>query len=189
MLKLKPFALIISTALITACGTATPVPIVTMTATNTPTVTTLSSTPTILQPVSSITSASTSIVANKIRLYHNQTATRTTHDRYSFSVALDQDTDFIPKSIQILEQGTGFVIGQYELFDQAEIESLCANLMQNPNLKVYETALINYSEFPHGFIRAYEGDFIFQITIEYSSGRLEIIERAMPGGGCETHIS
>jgi hypothetical protein len=103
---------------------------------------------------------------------------------------VDKDVDFTPKSIQIVESGTGSVIGQYELFDQAKIESLCANLMQNPNLKFYETDLIDYFDVPQAFIiRAYEGDFTFRITIEYSSGTLETIERVTPDNGCETHVS
>jgi hypothetical protein len=187
---LKSFALIISVVLLTACRTVTPVPTVMMTATNIPSITTLDVTPTTPQPMLSTTSTSTSIVVNKIRLYHNQTATHATRDQYSFSVVVDKGADFTPKSIQIVEQGTGSVIGQYELFDQTEIESLCENLMQNPDLKFYETDLIDYSSVPQGFIiRAYEGDFIFRITIEYSSGALETIERATPDNGCETHIS
>ena len=115
---------------------------------------------------------------DKIRLYHNEIASRTISGKYSFSViVIDKEVDFVPKSIQITEQGTNHTIGQYELFNEHEMQSLCARLIQNPDFVFYETALIDYSELPQGFIgRAYEGKFIFRITIEYPSGKQEVIE-------------
>ncbi|HLO29324.1 MAG TPA: hypothetical protein VK249_09330 [Anaerolineales bacterium] len=181
---LRPSVLIISAVLLMACGIARPAPILKATATTLPTVIALSPTPTIPQ------STTASALAHKIRLYHNQTATRVSDDQYSFSVAVDQEAEFIPKSIQIVEPGTNSVIGTYELFDQSEIESRCAKLMNNANLKFYETVLVDYLHFPQAFIaRAYEGDFIFQIVIELSSGTVERIEKEMPDGACETHVS
>ncbi len=185
---LNSSVLMISVVLLMACGNAAPTPVVAVT--GTATIMVANSTPTIPRSTPSSTPTATPTIANKIRLYHNQMATRTIEDHYSFSVVLDKDADFIPKSIQIIEQGTGFVIGQYELFDQTKIESLCANLMQNPDLKFYETPLIDHFKFPQGFInRAYEGKYIFRISVEYSSGALEIIERVTPDDGCDTHVS
>ena len=178
--------LIINAVLVTACAAVTPAPTSQATATVFPTRTALSPTPIRSQP----TAIPTSTKTDKIRLYHNQTATRFTSDRYSFSVVLDKDADFIPKFIQIIELKTHLVIGGYELFDQTKIESLCANLMQNPDLKFYETPLVDYSSFPKSFIiRAYRGEFIFRISIEYSSGKLEMIEKTMPDNGCATSVT
>jgi len=111
-------------------------------------------------------------------------------DKYSFSVVVvDKEVDFVPKSIQIIDQESNIVIGQYELFNENEIESLCANLMQNPSLTFYETALIDYSALPKGFIdKAYKGDFIFRITIEYSSGTKEVIEMMTPLDACYSFV-
>jgi len=103
---------------------------------------------------------------------------------------MDKTADFKPKSIQILEKRTGLSIGQYGLLDDTQIESLCSNLMKNPNLTFYETVLIDYSDLPKGCMTlAYQGDYIFRIEIEHSLGEFEIIERTTPDDGCDTHVA
>ena len=196
----KLASLILSGFLLLACGIATPMP--TVIATTISNLTPVNSIPTLpldtpsatieptITPPEKPSPVATSISADKIRLYHNQIASRTVRDKYSFSVVvMDNEADFVPKSIQIIEQGTNRVIGQYELFSENEIQSLCSNLMQNPNLAFYETALIDYSDLPQGFIvRAYEGEFIFRITGEYLSGTQEVIELTTPQDVCYSAV-
>ncbi len=184
---------VLSAALLIACGITNPVPTVTTTArvATSPSFAAASPTLVIPQLTPSSTSTPISMAVNKIRLYHNHVATRTTRDKYSFSVVVvDKDVDFTPRSIQIVEQGTGLVIGQSELFDQTEIDSLCASSIQNPDFEIYETVLIDYFDLPQGFIiRAYEGDFIFQITLEHPSGIREIVEMLSPARSCYQAVS
>jgi hypothetical protein len=185
---------VLSAIFLATCGITNPVPTVTTmveTATKSTTFTSISPTLVIPQLTPSSISTPTSSVSSKIRLYHNHVATRTTRDKYSFSVVvMNQATDLTPRSIHILEQGTGAVIGQYELLDQTEIASLCASSFQNPDFAIYETVLIDYFDLPQGFIiRAYEGDFIFQITIEHASGLQEIVERQTPARSCYQAVS
>jgi hypothetical protein len=134
------------------------------------------------------TPTSTSTPATSIRLYHNHIATRTTRDKYSFSVIVfDEKSNFIPKSIQIIERESNLVIGQYELFKENEIKSLCSST--HPNLEIFETSLTDYHNFPQGFIvRIYEGDFLFRITIERLSGTQEVIEMTTPHGVCLSEV-
>lgn len=188
--------LILGLILFAACGMIAPMP--TIVATTTPHFTSnnLSSTLALAQPSftppTRINSPiiTTSTTAESIRLYHNQIASRTIRDEYSFSVVvMEKEADFVPKSIQIIEEGTNRLIGQYELFNETEIQSLCASLLQNPDFEFYETALIDYSELPKGFVvRAYEGDFIFRITDEHLSGRQEVIEIKTPLDVCYSAV-
>lgn len=185
---------VLSAILLVACGIANPVPTVTTTATIEPTLPTFATaSPTLAMPQLTPSSTSTPIstVTSEIRLYHNHIATRTTRDKYSFSVVvMDPAVDLTAISIQIVEQGSGVVIGQYELFDQTEIVSLCAASLQNPDFKIFETVLIDYFDLPQGFMtRAYEGDFIFQITIENASGVQEIVEKETPASSCYQAVS
>ena len=179
--------IILAAVQLAACGNATPMPTVTATTIVAPSLTSINPTTTIIHPTISPTSTAT----NKIRLYHNHIATRTTRDKYSFSVVvMDPAVDLTPISIQIVEQGTSVVIGHYELFDQTEIDSLCAASFQNPDFKIFETVLINYFDLPQGFIiRAYEDDFIFQLTIEHPSGVQEIVEKQTPARSCYQAVS
>jgi len=181
---------VLSAIFLAACGIPNPVPTVaTVVETATTLATFASASPTLVKH--QLTPSPTSTVTSEIRLYHNHVATRTTRDKYSFSVVvMNQDADLTPRSIQILEQGTGVVIGQYELFDQTEIASLCAASFQNPDFAIYETVLIDYFDLPQGFIiRAYEGQYIFQITIEHASGLQEIVEMQTPARSCYQAVS
>jgi hypothetical protein len=129
-----------------------------------------------------------SIPAVSIRLYHNHIATRTIRDQYSFSVIVfDENSDVIPKSIQIIERESNLVVGQYELSNENEIKSLCSST--HPDLEIFETSLTDYHNFPQGFIvRIYEGDFLFRITIEALSGTPEVIEMTTPHGVCLSEV-
>ncbi len=180
-------SLILSGILLGACGNIAPRPTaaVTMRPSSTPTFALALPTLTPPSPTKSLL-LTTPTTAERIRLYHNQIASRTIRDRYSFSVVvMDKKADFVPKSIQIIEQRSSLLIGQYELFNENEIESLCSSLLQNPALIFYETALIDYSALPKGFgVRAYEGDFIFRITLEHLSGTQEVIEFTTPLDAC-----
>ena len=130
----------------------------------------------------------TSTPAISLRLYHNHIATRTIRDKYSFSIIVfDEKADFIPKSIQIIERESNLVIGQYELFNENEIKSLCSST--HPDLEIFETSLTDYYNFPQGFIvRIYEGDFLFRIIIERLSGTQEVIEMTTPQGVCLSEV-
>jgi hypothetical protein len=130
----------------------------------------------------------TSTTAVSLRLYHNQIATRTIRDKYSFSVMVfDEKADFLPKSIQIIERESNLVIGQYELLNENEIKSLCSSTY--PDLEIFETSLTDYDHFPPGFIvRIYEGDFLFRITVEQWSGTQEVIELTTPHGVCLSEV-
>jgi hypothetical protein len=102
---------------------------------------------------------------------------------------IDKKADFVPKSMQIIEKGTNLIIGQYKLFSGTEMESLCSKIRQNPDFVFYETVLIDYSELPQGFLaRAYEGDYIFRITIEYLSGGQEVVEVSAPQDRCYSAV-
>lgn len=185
---MQPFAcLILSAILLGACSSITPIPTVVVTMKPSLTSTAAPVSPTLTPP--SLTESlflTTPITTESIRLYHNQIASRTLRDKYSFSVVvMDKEADFVPKSIQIIERKSNLTIGQYELFNESKIDSLCSSLMQNPALTFYETALIDYSDLPKAFIaQAYEGDFIFRITIEHLSGTQEVIEFATPLDAC-----
>ena len=184
---------IIAAVLLTACGSVTPLP--TVVATKTPTFSSSNSISTVQLPTqptmyphtqTPITATSTS--GNSIRLYHNHIATRTTRDQYSFSIIVfDKQTDYTPKSIEIIERESNAVIGQFELFDESRIQSLCS--ITYPDLEVYETQLIDYRNFPQGFIvRAYKGDFVFRVTVERLSGTREIIEITTPNQTCYSAV-
>ena len=197
---LKIASLIFSVLLLMACGIATSTPTAIVTRISTSTLSNLVSTlpqdtpsatmEAMRTPTQHASLAATSSLADEIRLYHNHVASRTVSDKYSFSVVvMNNQADFVPKSIQIVESRTRVPIGQYELFTENEMPSLCSNLMQNPALIFYETVLIDHSDFPQGFIiRAYEGDFIFRITVEYSSGVQEITELTMPQDVCYSAV-
>jgi hypothetical protein len=170
-----------------ACGTVVPMTTVVVTKKPSSTSTFALAIPT-FTPTSPTKSpiVTTPTTAESIRLYHNQIASRIIRDKYSFSVVvMDKEVDFVPKSIQVIDQRSNLTIGQYELFNENEIESLCSSLMQNPALTFYETALIDSSALPKGFVvQAYEGDFLFRITIEHLSGTQEVIEMTTPLDAC-----
>ena len=195
--KARQGTIVILTAiLLAACETVAPPPTVVSkpnatfasdNSTSEVTTPSLTTQPTVHPQVeTSATPVSTPAVS--IRLYHNQVATRTIRDKYSFSViVLDENADFIPKSIQIIERESNLVIGQYELLNENEIKSLCSST--HPDLEIFETSLTDYYNFPQGFIvRIYEGDFLFRITVEGLSATQEVIEMTTPHGVCLSEV-
>jgi len=181
----KASAFIMSVVLVMGCGVTAPVPVSKSATTTVHPVSTVNA---VLTPSPFIpASVAISRAEDEAKLYYNQVPSRNIGDGYSFSVVLDKDADFIPKLILISERGTNSIIGKYELLDKTKIESLCANQMQNPDLKVYETILVNYLNLPQDFIvRAYYyDDFILEIYALDFSGNPKIIEKAALDGGCE----
>jgi hypothetical protein len=197
--KVRQGTIVILTAiLLAACEIVAPLPTVASTAnatftlgnslpTSQVTTPSLTTQPTI-RPQVETPFTPTSTTAVSLRLYHNHIATRMIRDKYSFSVIVfDEKADFIPKSIQIIEQESNLVVGQYELFSENEIKSLCSST--HPDLEIFETSLTDYHNFPQGFIvRIYEGDFLFRITIERLSGTQEVIEMTTPHGVCLSEV-